>query len=124
MISWNERPTTRVLGRKLLYKSGNSSISKIVNDVQQTGAGALLIVTNYILGLIWGNDSINLFDSHSKDENGNLSSSGTAVLNIDTLCSLENCVRLVYYNVFPLTLHFQVSIAKNVIKYELNTERC
>ena len=36
--------------------------------------GVLLIVNNYILGLIWGNDSIYLFDSHSKDENDNVSS--------------------------------------------------
>ena len=56
------------------------SITEIVNSVQQIGAGAVLIVNNYILGLIWGNDSIHLFDSHSKDENGNLSSSSTAVL--------------------------------------------
>ena len=48
------------------------SISEIVNSVQQIGAGALLIVNNYILGLSWRNDSIYLFDSHSKDENGDL----------------------------------------------------
>ena len=31
------------------------SISEIVHGVQQIGAGALLIVNNYILDLIWGN---------------------------------------------------------------------
>ena len=36
--------------------------------------GVLLIVNNYILRLIRGNDSIYLFDSHSKDENDNVSS--------------------------------------------------
>ena len=56
------------------------SISEIVNGVQQIGAGALVIVKKYILDLIWGNDSTYLFDSLSKDENGNLSSFGTAVL--------------------------------------------
>ena len=57
-----------------------------MNCVQQIGAGALLIVKNYILGLIWGNSSIYLFDSHIKDENGHLSSSGTALLlKFDTL---------------------------------------
>ena len=65
------------------------SIAEIVNCVQQIGAGALLIVKNYTLGLIWGNGSIYLFDSHIKDKNGNLSSSGTAVLlKFDTLYSL------------------------------------
>ena len=43
-------------------------ISEIVNGVQQIRVGALLIVNNYILGLIWRNDSIYLFDSHSKDK--------------------------------------------------------
>ena len=43
------------------------SIAEIINSAQQIGTGALLIVNNYILGLIWGNDSIYLFDSHSKD---------------------------------------------------------
>ena len=48
------------------------SISEIANGAYPNGAGALLIVTNYILGLIWENNSVYLFDSHSKDENGNL----------------------------------------------------
>ena len=30
-----------------------------------------LVDNNYILGLVWENDSKYLFDSHSKDENGN-----------------------------------------------------
>lgn len=41
------------------------------------GSGALLIVSNYILGLDWGNDSIYLFDLHSKDDN--ISSFATTV---------------------------------------------
>ena len=61
-----------------------------VNSVQQIGTGGLLIVNNYTLGLIWGNDSIYLFNSHSKDENGNVSSPGTAVfVKIDTLLSFD-----------------------------------
>ena len=84
-----------------------TSISKIVNGVQQIGASALVIVNEYILGLIWGNDSLYLFDSLSKGENGNLSSFGTAVLlKFDTLYSLENYVRSNYYYTFPLTLYF------------------
>ena len=83
------------------------SIEEIVISVQYIGAGALLIVNNYILGLIWRNDSIYLFDCHSKDENGNLSSSGTAVLlKFDLLYSLENYIRSVYYNAYPRTLYF------------------
>ena len=107
-------------------------LSEFVNGVQQIGAGALLIIfNNHIQSLIWGNDSIYLFHSHSKDENGNLSSFGTAVLlKFDPSYSLENCVRPVYYNTFPLTLYFQAqfikvhgtAIAKNTIKSELKKE--
>ena len=97
-----------------------------MNGGQQFGAGSLLIVNNYILGLIWGNDSIYLFDYHGKDENSNLS---IAICN--TLYSLENYVRSVYYNTFPLTLYFQVEFlkvhstatAKNATKSELKKER-
>ena len=63
------------------------SIIEIKNGVQQIGTSVLLIVSNYILGLIWRNDStIYLFDSHFIDENENLSSSGiAALLRFDTL---------------------------------------
>ena len=30
------------------------SITEIVSDCQQIGTGALLIINNYILGLLWG----------------------------------------------------------------------
>ena len=98
-----------------------------MNGVQQIGAGVLLIVDNYILGLIWGNDSIYLVDSRSKNENGNLLSSGTVLLIFDTLYLLENYVRSVYYSTFSLTLYFQVQFikfhcpatAENAIKSEL-----
>ena len=33
------------------------TISDILNGIQHTGAGALLIVSNFILDLMWGNDS-------------------------------------------------------------------
>ena len=85
------------------------SIAEIKNSVLQIGAGAPLIVNNDTLGLIWGNDStIYLFNSHSKDENGNLRSSSTAILlNFDLLHSLENYVKSVYF-IFLLNLYFQV----------------
>ena len=57
--------------------------------------------------LNWGNDSIYLFDSYSKDKNGNLQVSDRAVLlKLDASYLLENYVRSVYYNTFPLTLYF------------------
>ena len=76
------------------------SITEIKMCVQQTGTSVPLIVNDYILGLIWWNDStIYLFNFHSKGENGNLSSSGTpALLEFDALHSLENFIKSVYYN--------------------------
>ena len=108
------------------------SIAEIVNTAQEIGTGALLIVHNYIIGLIWGNNSIYLFDSDSKDQYDNISSSGTAVLlKFDTLFSLENDIKSVYYNTYPLMLQFQVQFmkvhctenAKNAIKSLLKKER-
>ena len=106
-------------------KAGEILAGEIINGVQQTGTGALLIVNNYILGLIWGIDK--------KDKNGNLSSSGLAVLlKLDTLYSLKNYIKLVSYNANPLTLYFQVQFitfhcsinAKTAIKcIDLNAKK-
>ena len=71
-----------------------------------------------------------MFDSHSKDKYGNLSSFGKAVLlNSDSLNSPENYISSVYYNTFPQTLCFQVKFinahcsgnTKTAIKYALKT---
>ena len=90
------------------------SIVETRNSVRQTGAGALLLVNNYVLSLIWGNDlTIHLFDSHHKDEHGNLSSSDIAVLlRFDTLHSLQSYIKSVCYSCYPLTLYFQVQFIK------------
>ena len=50
---------------------------------------------------------------HSKNENSNISRSGTAVLlKVDTLHQLENYIRLIYCSVYPLTLYFQMQFIK------------
>ena len=62
------------------------SITETANVVQQT---VLLDLDNYILSLIWVFDSMYICESRNKDENGNLSSSGTAVLlKLETLYAL------------------------------------
>ena len=43
------------------------SNSEIVSDCQKISSGALLIINNYILGLLWGNHCFFLFDFHNKD---------------------------------------------------------
>ena len=76
-------------------------------SAQQIGTGALVTVNNYILDLTCGNDS------HSKDQYGNISSSGTAVLlKFDTVFSPEDYIKSVYYNTYPLTLSFQGQFMK------------
>ena len=56
---------------------------------------------------------MNLFDSHSRDKNGNLLSSATAVLlKFDTSHSLHNEIKSLSYNTYALTLHFQVQFIK------------
>ena len=56
------------------------SITENVNDCQEIGTRALLIINNYILSLLWGNQCFFLLDSYSKDEIGRMSATGTAVL--------------------------------------------
>ena len=48
--------------------------------------------------------------SHGKDEIGRMSATGTAVLlKFDSLQSLQNYIKLVYYSSYPnLTLYFQI----------------
>ena len=50
-----------------------------------------------------------LFDSHSKDEIGRMLATGTAVLlKFESLPSLENDIKSVYYSNYPMILYFQV----------------
>lgn len=79
--------------------------------------GLVLIDCKIILSLIWENDSmIYLLNSHSRYENGNLSSFGTTVLlEFDTLRSLENCIKFVYSNTYPMALSFQLQFIKFTI---------
>ena len=108
------------------------SIIEIVSDCQQKGTGALLIINNYLLGLLWGNQCCFLFESYSKDEIGIISATGTAVLlNFDSLQPLENYIKIVYYSNYPTTLYIQVQFlklkctdnTKSAIKSALKSEK-
>ena len=89
------------------------SITETVSDSQEIGTGALLIINNYILSLLWGNQCFCLFYSHSKYEIGRMSATGTAgLLKFDSLQSLENYIKPVYYSNYPMTLYFQVQFLK------------
>ena len=57
----------------------------------------------------------------AKDDNSNVSSFSIAVLiKLDILLSLENCIRSVYYNAYPLTLYFQMQFIK--VEWTINTK--
>ena len=58
-------------------------------------------------------NSIYLFDLYSKNKNSNLSNFGEAVLSkFDKLYSLENSIRSVYYNAYPMTVYFKIQYLK------------
>ena len=47
----------------------------------------------------FGEKTVYLFDSHSKDDEGNISQNGTAALiKFETLDGLEDCIKLIYYS--------------------------
>ena len=53
---------------------------KDICSIKQIETSAVIVVNNYVLDLLWGFNSIYLFDSHNKEENCHLSSSITVVL--------------------------------------------
>ena len=107
-------------------------ITEIVSDCQQIDTGVLLIINNHILGLLWGNQFLFQFDSHRKDEIRTMSATCTVVLlKFDSLESLENYTKSLYYSNYPMTLYFQAQFlkqqctenTKSTIKSTLKNER-
>ena len=62
-----------------------------------------------------------LFDSHSKDGEGNISQNSTAFLQkFDTFNNLEDCIKQIYYNgQNNKTLHFQIQFINVVCTHEI-----
>ena len=55
-----------------------------------------------------------MFNSHNKNENGNISAAGAAVLlKFDFLSSLEKYLVPVYYINYPMTLYFQIQLIRS-----------
>ena len=76
------------------------SMADILSTFSNHGKGALLTISGYVLGITWGRNYFYLFDSHSKDGEGNISQNGTAVLlKFDTFSNLEDYINQIYYNV-------------------------
>ena len=91
-----------------------TSISHIFSNCQCLGNGALLIINNYTLGILWGRQCFFVFDSHSRDENGKQSPNGTAVLlKFHSLAKLEEYIKNTYYGQTQQSLmYFQIQFIK------------
>ena len=63
-----------------------------MSDWQQIGTEALLIINNYILGLLSGNQRFMLFDSYSNNLIRRKSATGTSIL----LNLIRSCMELYY----------------------------
>ena len=60
-----------------------------------------------------------VFDSHSKDENGNISAVGTTILlKLESLSSLKNYILSVYYANYLMTLSFKIQFIR--VSYTLH----
>ena len=97
------------------------SMTDILSTCSNHGKGALLIISGYVLGIIWGRNCFYLFDSHSKDGEGNVSQNGTAVLlKFDTFSNLEEYIKQIYYSgQNNETLYFQIQFINVVCTHEI-----
>ena len=85
------------------------SVTDIVTSCTNIGTGALLIIRDFTLALIWGEQCYFLFDSHSKNDEGEITPNGVAVLlKFQTLGHLEEYIKYVYYSENTETLFFQL----------------
>ena len=96
-------------------------MTDILSTCSNHKKGTLLIISSYVLGIIWGRNCFYLFDSHSKDGEGNISQNGTAVLlKFDTFSNLEECIKQIYYNgQNNETLYFQIQFINAVCTHEI-----
>ena len=100
MQNLHNRTEEITAGEHLMYLTG------IVSDGQQIDKRALLIISNYILGVRQGEQSFFLFDSQKKDEFKSMSSPDTEILRkFDSLQSLENVIKSLYYSNYLMTLY-------------------
>ena len=97
------------------------SMTDILSTWSNHGKGALLIISGCVLQIIWERNCFNLFNSHSKDGEGNISQNGTVVLlKFDTFSNLEEYIKQIYYNGNNNeTLYFQIQFINVVCTHEM-----
>ena len=72
---------TELLELKTGETTRNTSLISLTEIIggSQTIDDVLLIISIYLLGIIWGRECFYVFDQHSKDEKGDIAASGTAI---------------------------------------------
>lgn len=71
------------------------SLKRIIESCLKIGSVALFIKSGYIFGILFAKNYFYLFDSHSKDDKGNISQNGTFILvKFETLDDLEDYIKL------------------------------
>ena len=102
---------------------------EIIESYLNIGSGALQMISGYIFGIIYGKDCVYLFDSHSKDYEGNISQNGSAILmKFETLDDLQDYIKLIYYNsqrhktLFSGAIHLSISKYSNNLTESIKSE--
>ena len=71
------------------------SLKKNIESCLKIGSVALSMKSGYIFGILCWKNYFYLFDSHSKDDKGNISQNGTFILvKFETLDDLEDYIKL------------------------------
>ena len=82
---------------KITLNASLVSLKEIIGSCLNIRSDELLIRCGYIFGHIWRKDYVYLFDSHSKDYEGNISQNGSAILmKFQTLDDLKDYIKLIY----------------------------
>ena len=87
-----------------------TSIDYIEGNLSNLNNVALLVINGYGLGVIWERNCFFLFDSHSKNSNGNICQNGTSVLlKFEMLNKLHEWVKdMCYIRLKHQTLYFRI----------------
>ena len=105
----------------LLSVSNNSVLNELYRNEENHGQGMILIFDMFTISIIWNKANFFLFDSHSRDVNGNIIENGSSVLlKFRSLNAVEKYLKLTYINDDSLSLTVDIAfIAINAEESEL-----
>ena len=79
------------------HNVASSILSTSYDRSDQRGNGLIFVISGFMFSLIWDNSSVYLFDSHSRDKNGQISAFGTSVLlKFKSLNDVETYIKETY----------------------------